>query len=117
MLTFIFFVNSRSEKTKCKHMDDCTEDAFCNGRNATCPNPDPKPDNVTECNQGTQVCSTDKSFSEVLILASTNPQYDKRLFIELKVQYMKIASSEHVYLTCSECQNKNKKTICVMTVF
>ena len=42
-------------------MDDCTEDAFCNGRNATCPNPDPKPDNVTECNQGTQVCSTDKS--------------------------------------------------------
>ena len=39
-------------------MDDCTEDAFCNGRNATCPNPDPKPDNVTECNQGTQVCST-----------------------------------------------------------
>ena len=42
-------------------MDDCTEDAFCNGRNATCPNPDPKPDNVTECNQGTQVCSTDRS--------------------------------------------------------
>ena len=58
---YISFVNSRSEKTKCKHMDDCTEDAFCNGRNATCPNPDPKPDNVTECNQGTQVCSTDKS--------------------------------------------------------
>ena len=57
----IFFVNSRSKKTKCKHMDDCTEDAFCNGRNATCPNPDPKPDNVTECNQGTQVCCTDKS--------------------------------------------------------
>ena len=38
-------------------MDDCTEKAFCNGRNATCPNPDPKPDNVTECNQGTQVCT------------------------------------------------------------
>ena len=38
-------------------MDDCTESAFCNGRNATCPNPDPKPDNVTECNQGTQVCT------------------------------------------------------------
>ena len=40
--------------------------------------------------------STGKSFSEELILASTNPQYDKRLFIELQVQYMKIASSEHV---------------------
>ena len=36
-----------------------------------------------------------KSFSEALILASTNPQYDKRLFIELQVQYMKIPSSEH----------------------
>ena len=35
-------------------------------------------------------------FSEVPILASTNPQYDKRLFIELQVQNMKIASSEHV---------------------
>ena len=31
--------------------------------------------------------------SEALIFASTNPQYDDRLFIELKVQYMKIPSS------------------------
>ena len=38
---------------------------------------------------------TGKSFSELLILASTNPQYDKRLSIELPVQYMKIPSSEH----------------------
>ena len=38
---------------------------------------------------------TGKYFSEVLILASTNPQYDKRLFIELPVQYMKIPSLEH----------------------
>ena len=53
---------------------------------------------------------TGKSFSEALILTSTNQQYDKRLFIELQVQYMKIASSEHVvYINCSECQNKNKK--------
>ena len=45
------------------------------------------------------ICSfTSKSFSEVLILASTNPQYDKRLSIELPVHYMKIPSSEH-------CQN------------
>ena len=40
--------------------------------------------------------STGKSFSEALILVSTNPKYDKRLFIELQVQYMKIPSSEHV---------------------
>ena len=33
---------------------------------------------------------TGKSFSEALILASTNPQCDKRLFIELQVQYMKM---------------------------
>ena len=38
---------------------------------------------------------TGKFFSEVLILASTNPQYDKRLSIELPVHYMKIPSLEH----------------------
>ena len=38
---------------------------------------------------------TGKSMSEALIFASTNPQYDNRLFIELPVQYMKIPSSEH----------------------
>ena len=40
--------------------------------------------------------STGKYFSEALILASTNPQYDKRLSIELSGQYIKIPSSEHV---------------------
>ena len=29
-----------------------------------------------------------KSLSEALILASTNPQYDDRLFIKLRVQYL-----------------------------
>ena len=33
-------------------------------------------------------CCTGKSLSEALILASTNPQYDGRLFIELRVQNM-----------------------------
>ena len=32
---------------------------------------------------------TGKYLSEALILASTDPQYDDRLFIELWVQYMK----------------------------
>ena len=40
--------------------------------------------------------STGKYLSEALILVSTNAQYDKRLFIELRVQHMKIPSSEHV---------------------
>ena len=39
---------------------------------------------------------TGKSLLEALILASTNPQYDKRLFIDLPAQYMKTTSSEHV---------------------
>ena len=37
----------------------------------------------TENNESEQLQDTGKSFSEALILASTNPQYDKRLFIEL----------------------------------
>ena len=31
---------------------------------------------------------TGKSLSEALIFASTNPQYDDRLFTELQVQYV-----------------------------
>ena len=45
------------------------------------------------CSQ--QVDSIGKSLSEALIFALTNPQYDDRLFFELRVQYMKVASSEH----------------------
>ena len=41
-----------------------------------------------------RVSFTGKYLSEALILASTHPQYDDRLFIELRVQYMKITSSE-----------------------
>ena len=36
---------------------------------------------------------TGKSLSEALILASTNTQYDDRLFFESHVQYMKIPTS------------------------
>ena len=51
---------------------------------------------------------TGKSLPEALFLASSNPQYDDRLFIELQVQYMKIPSSEQVvYINCFQCQNKN----------
>ena len=42
---------------------------------------------------------TGKSLSEALILASTNPRYDDRLFIELQVQYKKATSLEHVVCT------------------
>ena len=36
---------------------------------------------------------TGKSLLEALIFASTNPQYDDSLFIELQAQYMKIPRS------------------------
>ena len=39
--------------------------------------------------------NTGKSLSEAFVLTSTNPQYDRRLFIDLPVQYMKTTSSEH----------------------
>ena len=52
---------------------------------------------------------TGKSFSEALLLASTNPKYDKRLFIEVRVQNMKTTSSVHVvYINCSESENKKQ---------
>ena len=55
------------------------------------------------------ILCTGKSLSEAVILASSNPQYDKRLFIDYWVQYMKTTSSEHVvYINCFECQNKNQ---------
>ena len=52
-----------------------------------------------------------KSISEALILAVTKPQYDKRLFIDLLVQYMKTTSLEHVaypnyfFCFCTDIQN------------
>ena len=42
---------------------------------------------------------TGKSLSKAFIFESTNPKYDDRLFIELRDQYMRIASSEHVMYT------------------
>ena len=36
---------------------------------------------------------TGKSLSEALIFVSINPQYDNRLFMELRVQYENITSS------------------------
>ena len=40
--------------------------------------------------------STGKSLLEALIFTtSTNPKYDKRLFIDLPVKYVKTTSSEH----------------------
>ena len=47
---------------------------------------------------------TGKSFSEALIFASTNPQNDKRVFIDLPVQYRKLQKQkkQFMYTTCYE---------------
>ena len=47
--------------------------------------------------------STGKSLSEALILASTNPQYDNKLFNDLQVQYKKIPKAEHVKNVSRTC--------------
>ena len=46
---------------------------------------------------------TGKSLSEELITGSTNPQYGKKLFIDLPVQYMNIASLEHAHNMLKTC--------------
>ena len=62
--------------------------------------------------------STSKSLLEAFILASTNPQYDIRLFIELRVQYMKTTSSEHVvYTNCFLFLYWQFKTIYIQCIY
>ena len=58
-----------------------------------------------------------KSLSEALTFASTNPQYDERLFIELQVQYMKIPSSEHgENMLCTEIVFDIQNNFCTQHV-
>ena len=61
--------------------------------------------------------STGKSLSEALIFASTNPQYDNRLFIELQVQYMKIPSSNLGRTCCVQKLFLTFRTIFVHNMF
>ena len=60
---------------------------------------------------------TGKSFSEALVFASTNPQYDDRLFIELQVQYMKIPSSNLGRTCCVQKMFLTFRTIFVHNMF
>ena len=60
---------------------------------------------------------TGKSLSEALIFASTKPQYDDRLIIELQVQYMKIPSSEHgENMLCTEIVFYIQNNLCAQHV-
>ena len=61
--------------------------------------------------------STGKPFSEALVFASTNPQYDNKLFIELQVQYMKIPSSNLGRACCVQKLFLTFRTIFVHNMF
>ena len=58
-----------------------------------------------------------KSLSEALIFASTKPQYDDRLFIELQVQYVKIPSSNLGRTCCVQKLLLTFRTIFVHNMF
>ena len=61
--------------------------------------------------------NTGKSLSDDLIFASTNPQYDYRLIIELQVQFMKIPSSEHgENMLCTEIVFDIQNNFCTQHV-
>jgi hypothetical protein len=60
---------------------------------------------------------TGKSLSEALIFASTNPQYDNRLFIALQVHYMKITSSNLGRTCCVQKLFLTFRTIFVHKMF
>ena len=60
---------------------------------------------------------TGKSLSEALIFASTNLQYDNRLFIELQVEYMKIPSSNLGKTCCVQKLFLTFRTIFVHNMF
>ena len=66
-----------------------------------------------------QICyqGTGKSLSEALIFASTNPQYEVRLFIQLRVQYMKIPSSNLERTGCVQKLFLTFRTIFVHNMF
>jgi hypothetical protein len=60
---------------------------------------------------------TGKSLSEALIFASTNPQYDDILLIELQVQYVKIPRSEHgENMLCTEIDFDIQNNLCTQHV-
>ena len=61
--------------------------------------------------------STGKPLSEAPIFASTNPQNDDRLFIELQGQYMKIPSSNLGRTSCVQKLFLTFRTIFVHIMF
>lgn len=86
------FVSSGTQKV-CKLDSNCSYQSTCNGSSALCPDPMPK-DNLTECNEGTQVCIKGECLGSVCLklglqecfLTSDMPNIDKRKLCELACQ-------------------------------
>lgn len=83
----------RWNNVQCKAEDDCTAPAFCNGERAKCPEPSFKPDNVTECNEGTQVCQGGEckdsiclKYNLISCFLTSDTVKDKRQLCELACQ-------------------------------
>jgi len=81
---------SKWEKIKCKGNQDCTKASFCDGNQAQCPIPAFKEDNVTECNEGTQVCQEGECKSSICVkynlescFLTSDSVKDKRQLCEL----------------------------------
>ena len=60
---------------------------------------------------------TGKSLSEALIFASTNPQYDDRLFIVYENCKLRIAAEHAVYTNCCFCFVLTFRTILLHNMF
>ena len=63
------------------------------------------------------IIGTGKSLSEAFVFASSNPQYDGRLFFELQVQYMKTSSSNLGRACCVQKLFLAFRTIFVHNMF
>ena len=60
---------------------------------------------------------TGKSLSEVFIYSSITPQYDNKLFNELRVQYKKITRAARVKNTnCFECTSKRYENLTEVSI-
>ncbi|XP_066248939.1 disintegrin and metalloproteinase domain-containing protein 10 isoform X3 [Euwallacea similis] len=78
----------------CKPESDCSRTSYCNGRNAECPEPQPKPDK-TKCNNGTQLCIKGECMGSICLewnlqacslTSQGHPNVDKRKLCELACQ-------------------------------
>ena len=90
----------------------CENSGICIGVDQIC-------DGTVDCpdNEEDEWTCTGKSFSEALILASTHPQYDKRLSIDLPVLTRKLQAQNMLCTYIVFCFVLTIKTIYVHNLF